>query len=116
MLPIQLKLPDTCIFLFLKEKLTIANTTQTITVPSGDKLGLLGPVLNMQGLLECPYCDYTTDKKANWYKHKKRHSGIFYSIFHCIVCFTRNSSNRRMYKEVSCEITKVMFVALTTSF
>ena len=64
-------------FCFLKGKLN------QITVPGTDKIGLLGPVLNMQGLLECPYCDYTTDKKANWYKHKKRHSGTSYIRFRC---------------------------------
>ncbi len=48
-----------------------------MTTPGTDKLGLLGPVLNSQGLLECQYCSYTTDKKANWYKHKKKHSGLF---------------------------------------
>lgn len=33
------------------------------------------PRISSQGVLECPHCPYSTDKKANWYKHKKKHSG-----------------------------------------
>jgi len=33
------------------------------------------------GLFRCDYCKYTTDKKANWYKHKIHHTGYFIRHF-----------------------------------
>ena len=30
---------------------------------------------SMDGVFRCDFCSYTTDKKANWYKHKVHHTG-----------------------------------------
>ena len=34
------------------------------------------------GKIQCKLCPYVTDKKANWYKHKKKHMGNY--ILHIV--------------------------------
>ena len=44
----------------------------------------------VDGMFTCGFCSYTTDKKANWYKHKVHHTGsVTRSFSHFIWCYTR---------------------------
>ena len=35
----------------------------------------VGPILLPDGQLACSHCSYKTDKRCNWYKHKRKHIG-----------------------------------------
>ncbi len=39
------------------------------------KVDVEQPHIFENGVMQCRYCNYTTDKKANWYKHKRKHTG-----------------------------------------
>lgn len=48
-----------------KIRLQIADDVDALAEPTDD------------GQVKCKLCNYTTDKKANWYKHRKCHLGTY---------------------------------------
>ncbi len=35
----------------------------------------MGPIVLPNGHFACSHCSYKTDKRPNWYKHKRKHIG-----------------------------------------
>ena len=54
------------------------------------------PAVDDNGIFYCTRCDYKTDKKQNWYKHRQTHVGEQLTFFPNCYARCRNQSRKKL--------------------